>query len=248
MSPRGSSTPTHAMVLAAGLGTRMKPITDDLPKPMIEVAGRTLVDHVIDRLEEAGVTDVVVNLHHFADRLESHLKARSSPNIVFSPEPELLETGGGVRNALPLLGTDPFYVINSDALWLNGPMNTFERMVQVWNPETMDGLLLLHSTVDAYGYRGRGDFCADADGKLTRRPEMEVSPWLFTGIQLFHPRLFENAPEGAFSLNQLYDQALEAERLYGIIHDGEWFHVGTPAGLAEAETYLNTRFAGVKHR
>jgi len=243
-----SNAPTHAMILAAGLGTRMKPITDDRPKPMIEVAGRTLIDRAIDRLEEAGVTNIVVNLHHFADQLENHLKARPASNIIFSPEPELLETGGGVVKALPLLGSEPFYVINSDALWLNGPINTFERMAEIWDADAMDGLLLLHSTVDAYGYRGRGDFCAGADGKLTRRPKMEVSPWMFAGIQIFHPRLFEGAPEGAFSLNRLYDQALEAERLYGIIHDGEWFHVGTPAGLEEAETYLNTRFATVKHR
>ncbi len=248
MIAAGEIRPTRAMVLAAGFGTRMRPITDNLPKPLIEVVGRTLIDRAIDRLADAGVERIVVNLHHLGDKIENHLKARATPEIVFSPEPKLLETGGGVSSALPLLGTAPFYVVNGDIFWLNGPSETFSRLLAVWNEEEMDGMLLLHSTVDAYGYRGKGDFCAEPDGRLTRRPENGVSPWLFTGVQMLHPRLFADAPEGAFSLNLLYDRALEAERLYGIIHDGEWFHIGTPAGLGEAETYLNTRYAGVKHR
>lgn len=236
------------MVLAAGLGTRMKPVTDTLPKPLIEVDGRALIDHVLDRLEAAGVTDAVVNTHHLADQVEAHLKGRTSPAIRLSPEKELLETGGGIANALALLGDGPFFTVNADAFWLNGPFDALGRLVDTWDDAKMDGLLLLHSTVDAYGYTGRGDFCADGDGLLERRPETGVSPWLFTGIQILHPRLFKDAPKGAFSLNRLYDQAIEAERLYGAVHDGEWFHVGTPEGLEEAETYMHLRYAGTKHR
>lgn len=248
MSKDKSLRPTRAMILAAGLGARMRPLTDTVPKPMIEVDGRPLIDYALDRLIEAGVGEVVVNLHHLADKIEAHLEARKEPKIRFSREPERLETGGGVANALPMLGGDPFYVVNSDAFWLNGPSDTLGRMASAWDDGRMDGLLLLHSTVDAYGYRGVGDFCADEKGQLTRRPESEVSPWLFTGIQILHPRLFGGAPAGAFSLNVLYDKAIEAERLYGIVHDGEWFHVGTKAGLESAERYMHIRFAGVKHR
>jgi len=236
------------MVLAAGLGTRMKPMTDALPKPLVTVDGRSLIDHALDRLEEAGVGAVVVNTHHLAGQLEQHLRARPTPAIEFSREDDLLETGGGIAKALALLGDGPFVAVNADAFWLNGPFDALHRMAEIWNDDAMDGLLLLHSTVDAYGYTGRGDFCADGEGLLTRRPESEVSPWLFTGIQILHPRLFADAPEGAFSLNVLYDRAIEAERLYGAIHDGEWFHVGTPEGLKEAESYMNFRYAGTKHR
>ena len=152
------------------------------------------------------------------------------------------------RNALDHFGDDPFYVANSDALLLNGPHAILPRLVSCWDDEKMDGLLLLHSTVEAFGYEGRGDFCAEPDGRLTRRPEMEVAPWLFTGVQILHPRLFADTPGGAFSLNLLYDKAIEAERLYGVMHDGEWFHVGTPDGLAEAEDYMSERFAGRTYR
>lgn len=240
--------PTRAMILAAGLGVRMRPVTDTVPKPLIEIDGRPLIDHVIDRLQDAEVTEIIVNLHHLADKIEAHLKARTEPKIRFSREPELLETGGGVKNALQMLGSEPFFVINADAFWLNGPSDTLGRMAAIWDDARMDGLLLLHSTVDAYGYRGIGDFCVDEQGLLNRRPECEVSPWLFTGIQILHPRLFDGAPEGAFSLNVLYDRAIEAARLYGVIHDGEWFHAGTAAGLEAAEHYMQIRFAGVKHR
>jgi len=220
--------PTKAMVLAAGLGTRMRPLTDDKPKPLIAVDGRALIDHMLDRLEEAGVTDAVVNVFHLAEQLERHL--------------------AGVKNALHLFGDEPFYVANSDALLLNGPHPILPRLVSCWDDDKMDGLLLLHSTVEAFGYVGNGDFCADPDGQLTRRPEMEVAPWLFTGVQILHPRLFEGTPDSAFSLNVVYDKAIEAGRLYGVMHDGEWFHVGTPDGLAEAEDYMSERFAGRTYR
>ncbi len=242
------ATPKKAMVLSAGLGTRMKPVTDTLPKPLIRVDGRTLIDHALDRLEAAGVKEAVVNTHHLADQVEAHLGGRKKPKIHFSPEKKLLDTGGGIANALGLLGDKPFFAVNADALLLNGPYDALRRLANTWDEKTMDGLLLLHSTVEAYGYRGRGDFCADGGGRLTRRPEGEVSPWLFTGIQILHPRLFSGAPKGVFSLNLLYDQAIEAERLYGAVHDGEWFHVGTPEGLEKAETYMRLRYAGIRHR
>jgi MurNAc alpha-1-phosphate uridylyltransferase len=236
------------MVLAAGLGLRMRPITETLPKPLIEVGGRTLLDRALDRLEEAGVDKVTVNLHHLGSLIEAHLAPRSKPAIEFSHEAELLETGGGVAKALPRLGDGPFWVANADVLWLDGPQPALERLAEAWDDARMDGLLLLHATVDAYGYRGRGDFLADPLGRLVRRPECEVAPFLFTGVQILHPRLFADAPAGPFSLNRLYDQAIEAGRLYGVVHDGEWFHVGTPDGLAEAETYLSLRYATRERR
>ena len=248
MKPGTGLVPEKAMVLAAGLGTRLRPLTETLPKPLVEIAGRALIDHVLDRLGDAGIKEVVVNTHHLADKVENHLEGRSSPKIRLSPEKELLETGGGVAKALAMLGSQPFFVVNVDALWLNGPFDALRRMAATWDDGRMDGLLLLHSTVDAYGYQGVGDFCAAGDGLLTRRPEGEVSPWLFTGIQILHPRLFADEPGGVFSLNVLYDRAMEAERLYGAVHDGEWFHVGTPEGVEEAETYMRLRFAGIRRR
>ncbi len=240
--------PKKAMVLAAGLGTRMRPLTDTMPKPLVAVDGKALIDHVLDRLESVGVTETVINTHYLAEQLEDHLSRRETPDIRFSREQDLLDTGGGIANALEMLGDGPFYVVNTDAFWLNGPYDALTRMAAAWKENEMDGLLLLHSTVEVYGYTGRGDFCADGDGRLTRRLEGEVSPWLFTGIQLLHPRLFDDAPEGAFSLNVLYDRAIENERLFGAVHDGEWFHVGSPEGLQEAETYMHLRFAGIRHR
>lgn len=242
------ATITHGMVLAAGLGERMRPLTNKTPKPMLKVAGCPLVDHALDRLEDAGVERAVVNTFYLADILEEHLAGRPSPYITISREEERLETGGGIQKALRHLGSGPFYVANGDALWLNGPTDALVRMADLWDDDTMDGLLLLHSTVEAYGYSGRGDFLADPDGRLSRRPEMEVCPYLFTGIQILHPRLFEQAPDGVFSLNVLYDHAMERDRLFGVVHDGEWFHIGTPEGLTEAEDYMKHRYAGVQHR
>lgn len=238
-----------AMVLAAGLGLRMRPITETTPKPLITVAGRTLLDRTIDRFEDAGVETVAVNVHHLASQVIDHLKGRATPRIVISDETDrLLETGGGIKKALPLLGPDPFFAANSDAIILNGHTPALSRMADQWNGEAMDGLLLLHSTVEAYGYQGRGDFHADPQGRLTRRRENEVVPFLFTGVQLLHPRLFDGAPDGPFSMNVLYDRALDAGRLYGIVHDGDWFHVGDPDGLAQAESYMADPYPGVRHR
>ena len=241
--------PYKAMVLAAGLGTRLKPVTDTLPKALVQVDNRALIDHALDRLEAVGVGEVVVNTHYLAEQLQAHLSGRKSPVLQISHEDDLLDTGGGIAKALPLLGDDPFLAVNADAFWLNGPYDALQRMAHTWDDDTMDGLLLLHSTVEAYGYTGLGDFCAPlGDGVLTRRLEGEVSPWLFTGIQMLHPRLFKTAPDGAFSLNLLYDRAIESGRLLGVVHDGEWFHVGTPQGLEEAENYMHLRYAGKERR
>jgi MurNAc alpha-1-phosphate uridylyltransferase len=237
-----------AMILAAGLGLRMRPVTETLPKPLVEVGGRTLLDRTLDRLDDAGVDKVVVNLHHLGSLIETHLAQRQKPAIEFSPEAELLETGGGVAKALPLLGDEPFWVANGDVLWLDGPGSALGRLATAWDDARMDGLLLLHESVNAYGYQGRGDFLADPLGRLVRRPESQVTPFLFTGVQILHPRLFASAPMGPFSLNHLYDRAIAAGRLYGVVHDGEWFHVGTPEGLIEAEAYLSERYAGRTRR
>jgi N-acetyl-alpha-D-muramate 1-phosphate uridylyltransferase len=238
----------RAMVLAAGFGVRLRPITDTTPKPMVQVLGRTLIDRTIDRLKDGGVECVVVNTHHLGEVVHAHLEKRDDLEILFSEEDPILETGGGIAHALPMLGEDPFFACNGDTLWLNGSQNAMTRMLKHWDSEKMDALLMLHSTVDAYGYNGLGDFCVDPLGLLSRRPESEVSPYLFTGVQILHPRLFKNSPEGAFSLNVLYDKAMENDRLYGMVHDGEWFHVGTPDALDEAESYMRLRYSGIKHR
>ena len=236
------------MVLAAGRGLRMRPITKKTPKPMVTLNGKPLIDHVLDRLNDTGVVHAVVNTHHLGEQIERHLQARISPKITFSKEIELLETGGGIKRALDQLGKEPFFSVNADVFWLNGPTDALGRLSNIWDPDKMDALLLLHSTIDAYGYSGKGDFNCEASGQLSRRPELEVAPWLFTGIQILKPEALHSMPDGPFSLNLVFDRLLEAGRLYGIIHDGEWFHVGTPNGLAEAEAYLKIRYPGVKHR
>lgn len=230
--------PRTAMVLAAGLGKRMRPLTDKLPKPLVPVAGRTLLDRVLDRLEAVGVERVVINLHYFPEIMEAHLASRRHPRIELSPEPALLETGGGVKNALPRLGDEPFYVANADVLWLDGMSPALQRLARAWNEATMDALLLLHPTVTAIGYDGVGDYFADPLGRLRRRRNHELAPFIFAGLQILHPRLFAGAPAGPFSLNKLYDRAEAAGRLWGLRHDGLWFHVGTPQGLAETEALL----------
>jgi MurNAc alpha-1-phosphate uridylyltransferase len=226
------------MVLAAGFGTRLRPITDTVPKPMVTVAGKPMIDTVIDRLAAVGVGEIIVNTHHLAEVIESHLGARRQPRIVFSREREILETGGGIKQALPLLGAQPFYVVNGKIVWLNGKVDALVRLAQAWDDAAMDGLLLLQPTVSAVGYNGPGDFFIDQVGRLRRRREWEVAPFVYAGIQILHPRLFAGAPDGAFSLNLLYDRAIESERLYGLRHDGEWFHVSTPQQLAEVEARI----------
>lgn len=231
--------PTHAMVLAAGRGERMRPLTERLPKPLIEVGGKAMLDWALDHLAAAGVSQAVVNLHHLGEQIEGHLKSRTRPRVVFSREAELLDTGGGVTAALADLGPDPFYVLNGDVVWLDGLQPALQRLALAWDDAEMDGLLLLQPVADAYGYEGRGDFAMDPAGRLRRRQEREVAPFVFAGVQLLHPRLFRAAPEGAFSLNLLYDQAMENARLWGLRHDGRWFHVGTPEALKGVEAVLH---------
>lgn len=229
---------THGMVLSAGLGLRMRPITETLPKPLVSVAGRTLLDRVLDRFAEAGIETAVVNTHYLAAQVEAHVARRSQPRIVISHEDILLETGGGVALALPHLGAQPFAVANSDAIWTDGAVPTLRRLQDTWRDAAMDALLLLQPVERGIGYDGAGDFFIAADGRLTRRGAAARAPYLFSGLQLLHPRLIADVPRGAFSLNVLYDRALAEGRLFGLVHDGGWYHVGTPSGLQSVEALL----------
>jgi MurNAc alpha-1-phosphate uridylyltransferase len=232
------STITRAMVLCAGLGTRMRPLTATTPKPLLTVAGRCLVDHILDRLVEAGVKEAVVNTHYLAERMERHLTLWQEPRITISHEPELMETGGGVKKALPLLGAEPFFVINGDSFWLNGPRSALGELAAVWDRERMDGLMLLQATARARGYEGRGDFNLDPEGRLEWRSEGRSSAFVFAGVMIVHPRVFEGTPDGPFSMRLVYERLIGAGRLFGINHDGEWFHIGTPDALAAAEEFM----------
>lgn len=240
--------PKVAMVLAAGFGKRLRPLTETLPKPLVQVNGEAMLDRILDRLSEAGVRKAVVNLHHLGEVIEDHLKDRQAPEIVLSPEAEILETGGGVKKALPQLGKEPFFVLNGDVLWLDGRRPALQRLAEVWDGRRMDCLLLLHQSVFAYGYDGRGDFMMDPNGLIRRRREREIAPFVFAGMQILHPKLLDATPEGPFSLNRLYDKAAERGRLYGISHDGEWFHVGTPQDLKTAEAAMHHLHVRAIHR
>ena len=231
--------PKTAMVLAAGLGVRMRPLTDAVPKPLVRLQQRPLIDHVLDKLTEAGVEKAVVNVHYRADQMISHLKGRERPQIEISDERDtLLDTGGGVQKALPLLGSEPFLIHNSDSVWVEGVQPNILRLARAFDPERMDCLMLLALASGSVGYEGRGDFVMSPDGLLRRRPERELAPFVFTGVSIAHPRLFANAPDGAFSLNKLWDEAIAKGRLYGIRLDGIWMHIGTPAALSEAQQLL----------
>ena len=220
------------MVLGAGYGRRLKPLTDRQPKPLLEIAGRAMIDHVLDRLIWFGVRDVVVNAHYLSDQIEAHFDGRSSPATTISHEPELLDTGGGTRHALPHLGADPFFVVNSDSLWLDGPTPALKRLSEAWNDETMDALLLVVASVKIRMPVGLGDFVLDPVGQVARPEEGLPAPYVYSGVQIVHPRLFADAPEGRYSFNRLWDRAIAANRLSAIVHDGVWFHVGTYEGLA----------------
>ena len=244
-----NNSPKTAMILAAGLGKRMRPLTYKTPKPLLTVSGRSLLDYGLDHLAKAGIEKVIINIHHLANQILHHIESRTDVDIIISDESdELLETGGGVSKALSHIGDAPFFVLNGDILWLDGPTSALSRLVRCWNERKMDALLLLHSTVEAYGYSGVGDFLVDSDGMLSKRPEQQVSPYVFTGVQLLHPRLFKNGPHSAFSLSYLYDRSIAGERLFGIIHDGDWFHIGTGDGLNQAEAYFQRRFPRTRHR
>jgi MurNAc alpha-1-phosphate uridylyltransferase len=232
-----SAVPKSAMVLAAGLGSRMRPISDGMPKPLIEVAGRTLLDHAIDRLVLAGVSRVVVNAHYKAEQIEAQLARRRTPHIEISRENEPLETGGGVAQALPLLGKS-FFVVNGDVLWLDGAEYALRRLARAFAGDRMDAVLLFQRAAAAIGYDGNGDYFLDPLGTPRRRGEREIAPFVFTGVQILHRRLFNGVKDRVFSLNRLYDQAERAGRLHAIVHDGEWYHVGTPQGLEATRARL----------
>jgi MurNAc alpha-1-phosphate uridylyltransferase len=233
--------PSRAMVLAAGLGKRMRPLTTTTPKPLIEVAGKPLLDHMLDRLAEAGIEEAVVNVHYLAGLIESHLSRRrtKTPRIVISDERQrLLETGGGVKKALPQLGDAPFLVVNTDDIWAEGPRPNLARLIEYWDPARMDALLLLAPTATSFGYEGRGDFAMDAFGRLRRRRDREICPFVFAGVSILKPSLFADTPEGPFSLNLIFDKAAAAGRLVGLRLEGFWMHVGTPSAVAGADTRL----------
>lgn len=229
-----------AMVMAAGLGKRMRPLTATTPKPLIQVAGKALLDHTLDKLGEAGVTKAIVNVHYLADALEAHLARRTGDvNITVSNErSELLETGGGVAKALPLIEADPFYVLNSDVLWVDGPSDTLRLLASRWDSDKMDGLLLVVPQARAHCHGGRGDFHMDGAGRLTRREKTKIAPFVYSGIQLVSKKLFDEAPDGPFSTNILWDRAMDEDRLYGLAHQGLWFDVGTPPAIKKTEAML----------
>lgn len=237
MSALASDT---AMVMAAGLGKRMRPLTASQPKPMVRVAGKPLIDHALDRLDEAGVANAVVNVHYLADALEAHLKSRVAPAITISDERALLlETGGGMIHALAHL-PDPFFCLNADNVWLDGPRNAFAELSARWDPDQMDALLLLVGHARAINFDGIGDFYMDPQGKLSRKRPGRVAPFIYTGIQLVSHRLLRDAPHGKFSTNLLWDRAIAEGRLYGASFTGLWFEVGTPQAIVPTEEALRS--------
>jgi MurNAc alpha-1-phosphate uridylyltransferase len=226
------------MIMAAGFGTRMRPLTDTIPKPLVTVRGKSLLDHTLDRLVAAGVTMVVINLHYRAEQVREHLAGRRDIEIRYSLEEEILGTGGGVVKALPHFEGESFFVLNSDSVWVEGYVSPLTAMQRLWEPERMDGLLLLASMITAMGYEGRGDFLLDVNGRVARVPELTSSPFAYTGVQIVHPRLFAGAPAGSFSTNRMWDLAIAKGRLFGIRLEGVWIHVGTPEAREDAEHYL----------
>ncbi len=233
------TAPTTAMVLAAGLGTRMRPLTDDRPKALVEVGGRALIDHVLDRLAGAGVTRAVVNVHWFADRLEAHLRARGrGPEIVISDERDLLlETGGGLKKARPLLGAAPVFVANIDSVWIDRG-DALGDLVRLWDPDRMDAALLLARRGGAIGFEGDGDFFLADNGRLTFRGEAPTAPFAYMGVHITRPGYADGGPDGPFSLSPLWRASAAAGRLYGCVLDGDWMHVGDPQARDEAEARL----------
>ena len=230
---------TAAMIMGAGMGSRMRPLTDDRPKPLVRVAGKTLIDHSIDRLATAGVTTIVVNLHYKAEMLRAYLQRRDDVEIIFSDESEkLLDTGGGVVKALHLFGDRPFLVLNSDSIWVEGPVAALPAMMAHWDSARMDGLLLLADMQTALGYEGRGDFVLKAEGQVLRARDHAGAAYAYPGVQIVHTRMFAGAPDGPFSTNLMWDRAITRDRLFGTVLDGVWIHVGTPGARDEAEAYL----------
>jgi MurNAc alpha-1-phosphate uridylyltransferase len=232
--------PKTAMVLAAGTGTRMRPLTNTMPKPLVKVAGRALLDHVLDRLADADVERAVVNVHHFAEQIITPVATRTRPEIVISDERGvLLDTGGGVVKALPELGAAPFYHLNADTIWIDGVTPNLTRLAEAFDPAAMDACLLLAPTAGSIGYAGRGDFAFAADGRLTPRPERDIAPFVYAGAAILQPSLFAGAPEGKFSLTTLFACAAAAGRLFGLRLEGLWMHVGTPEAISAAEAAIH---------
>jgi len=237
-APGGGGVPRCAMVLAAGLGLRMRPLTLTRPKPLLSVAGRTLLDHALDRLAAAGVGTAVVNSHYLGDMIAAHLAGRTRPAIIVSPEPVVLETGGGVKAALAHFAGVPFLVANADILWLDGPVPAVRRLAAAWDPAVMDALLLLMPVARAHGYHGPGDFRLGADSRPIRRGTADSAPLVFAGVHITRPEAFVETPDGAFSANLVWNRAAAAGRLFGLVHDGDWFHVGTPGDLEATERWF----------
>jgi len=232
-----------AMLMAAGLGKRMRPLTATRPKPLVKVAGQPLIDHALDRIEAAGISRIVVNAHYLADTVEAHLRARGRrhPDLAYLMSDEraqLLETGGGLMKAAPLLGDKPFLCANSDNIWIDGPQNSISLLAKRWNDERMDALLLLVCHARAHCHRGLGDFHMDAQGLLSRRRPGRVAPFVFTGVQILSPRLLVDPPGDVFSTNIFWNRAIAAGRAYGMSHQGLWFDVGTPAALPVVEAVI----------
>ncbi len=228
--------PKTAMVFAAGLGTRMRPVTDHLPKPLVKVAGKPMLDHVLDRFATAELATAIVNVHYLADQIEAHLSARARPRIIVSDEREkLLDQGGGIRKVLPLLGEAPFFLANTDAFWIDGPTDNLRRLAEAWNPDEMDVLLLVAATTTSVGVDWAGDFLMSPDGRLARRNESEVAPFVYTGVGIIKPQLFAAEAREVFRLAPFFFAAAEKGRLHGRRLDGLWLHVGTPQAIDEAE-------------
>lgn len=237
----GGLVPETAMIMAAGLGKRMRPLTATRPKPLVEVAGKPLLDHVLDRLRAAGVKRAIVNVHYLADALEAHLRKRvNGIEIVISDErAQLMETGGGLVQARHLIGDKPFVAVNSDNLWIDGPIDAIGSLAARWDDATMDALLLMIPLARAHCHAGQGDFHLDAHGRITgRRRRARLAPFVWTGVQILSPRLIADWPEGPFSTNLFWDRAIAAGRAFGVVHQGLWFDVGTPAAIARTEAIL----------
>lgn len=228
--------PAKAMVLAAGFGLRMRPLTDHMPKPLVRVADRPLLDHVLDKLAAADVSEAVVNVHYLADQIIDHVATRGRPHVIISDERHaVLGTGGGVVRALPLLGDAPFFHVNSDTLWIDGVRSNLERLAEAFDPERMDILLLMAPTTNSIGYNGCGDYAMLADGALRKRREHQVVPFVYAGAAIMSPSAFADPPAGQFELIKIFDRANEQERLFGLRLDGVWMHVGTPDAVQAAE-------------
>jgi N-acetyl-alpha-D-muramate 1-phosphate uridylyltransferase len=224
------------MVLAAGLGLRMRPLTDRLPKPLVQVAGRPLLDHVLKKLGEAGVGEAVVNVHYLPDQIIDHVAGRTKPRVIISDERnQVLGTGGGVVKALPMLGDMPFFLVNADTLWIDGVRSNLARLAETFDPARMDILLLMAPTASSIGYGGNGDYAMLPDGALRKRKEHQVVPFVYAGAAILSPSVFAKAPSGEFSLTKMFDAANAQERLFGLRLDGMWMHVGTPDAVAAAE-------------